>query len=151
MAWSRSGDKPLSRPMMFSALTHISVYRHQWIKPRQHVDKSPNPVIAFDVSWNCEQDRSSRKIPLGSLKNSFSQQWCWLLFHVDLFSCTGWLDHPNLVFTWDVSGDCEQDCEQIESGNPTYVHVNADLPNVGVDNLSFHYIFSVAKESRGKP
>ena len=31
MAWHRSGDKPLSEPMMFSLLTHICVTRPQWV------------------------------------------------------------------------------------------------------------------------
>ena len=32
MAWRRSGDKPLSEPMMDSLLTHICVTRPQWVK-----------------------------------------------------------------------------------------------------------------------
>ena len=32
MVWRRSGDKPLSEPMMVSLLTHICVTRPQWIK-----------------------------------------------------------------------------------------------------------------------
>ena len=32
MAWRRSGDKPLSEPMMVSLLTHICVTRPQWVK-----------------------------------------------------------------------------------------------------------------------
>ena len=32
MAWRRSGDKPLSEPMMVSLLTHICVIRPQWVK-----------------------------------------------------------------------------------------------------------------------
>ena len=31
MAWRRSGDKPLSEPMMASLLTHICVTRLQWV------------------------------------------------------------------------------------------------------------------------
>ena len=31
MAWRRPGDKPLSEPMMVSPLTHICVYRLQWV------------------------------------------------------------------------------------------------------------------------
>ena len=31
MAWRRSGDKPLSEPMMASLLTHIRVTRPQWV------------------------------------------------------------------------------------------------------------------------
>ena len=32
MAWHRSGDKPLSEPMMVSLLTPICVIRPQWVK-----------------------------------------------------------------------------------------------------------------------
>ena len=32
IAWSRSGDKPLSEPMMVSLLTHICVTPPQWVK-----------------------------------------------------------------------------------------------------------------------
>ena len=32
MAWRRTGDKPLSEPMMISLLTHICVSRPQWVK-----------------------------------------------------------------------------------------------------------------------
>ena len=32
MVWRRSGDKPLSQPMMISLLTHICVTRPQWVK-----------------------------------------------------------------------------------------------------------------------
>ena len=32
MAWRRSGDKPLSEPMMVCLLTHICVTRPQWVK-----------------------------------------------------------------------------------------------------------------------
>ena len=32
MAWCRSGDKPLSEPIMVSLLTHICVTRPQWVK-----------------------------------------------------------------------------------------------------------------------
>ena len=34
MAWRRSGDKPLSEPMMVSLLTHIWVTRPQWVNVR---------------------------------------------------------------------------------------------------------------------
>ena len=37
LAWRRSGDKPLSEPMMVSLLTHICVTRPQWVN-------SPNVV-----------------------------------------------------------------------------------------------------------
>ena len=36
MAWRRSGDKPLSEPMMVSLLTHICVTRPQWVNVSRH-------------------------------------------------------------------------------------------------------------------
>ena len=39
MAWRRSGDKPLSEPMMVSSLTHICVTRPHWfnaLRPQQN-------------------------------------------------------------------------------------------------------------------
>ena len=35
MAWRRSGDKPLSEPMLVRLLTHICVTRPQWVKRRK--------------------------------------------------------------------------------------------------------------------
>ena len=35
MAWRRSGDKPLSEPMMVSLPTHICVTRPQWVKSHE--------------------------------------------------------------------------------------------------------------------
>ena len=37
MAWRRSGDKPLSEPMMVSLPTHICVARPQWVKSTTRV------------------------------------------------------------------------------------------------------------------
>ena len=37
MAWRRSGDKPLSEPMMDSLLTHICVSRPQWVNRKTHL------------------------------------------------------------------------------------------------------------------
>ena len=43
MAWRRSGDKPLSEPMMVSLLTHICVTRPQWDKLHY------NPIVGNGV------------------------------------------------------------------------------------------------------
>ena len=40
-AWRRSGDKPLSEPMMVSLLTHICVTRPQWVNNSQ-MEKFPD-------------------------------------------------------------------------------------------------------------
>ena len=37
MAWRRSGDKPLSEPMMVNLLTNICVTRPQWVKWQSHL------------------------------------------------------------------------------------------------------------------
>ena len=55
MTWRRSGDKPLSEPMMVSLLTHICVTRPQWVNlsyPGRYNIKSKN----LDLNEkNCEQ------------------------------------------------------------------------------------------------
>ena len=50
MAWRRSGDKPLSEPMLDSLLTHICVTRPQWVK--HPVLCSPNVKQFFNISNN---------------------------------------------------------------------------------------------------
>ena len=58
MAWRRSGDKPLSEPMMVSLLTHISVTRPQWVKyswqsPDRTLLHSDNGVLQHGnvITW----------------------------------------------------------------------------------------------------
>ena len=41
MAWCRSGDKPLSEPMMISLPTHMCVTRPQWVNRPQWVEYLP--------------------------------------------------------------------------------------------------------------
>ena len=50
MAWRRSGDKPLSEPMMVRLPTHICVTRPQWVKERTRLvfsdtDNSSLPLV----------------------------------------------------------------------------------------------------------
>ena len=40
MAWRRSGDKPLSEPLMASLLSHICVTRPQWVKHIQRHEEN---------------------------------------------------------------------------------------------------------------
>ena len=47
MAWRRSGDKPLSQPMIVSLPTHICVTRPQWVKRYFYVFFSTNIVEIF--------------------------------------------------------------------------------------------------------
>ena len=41
MAWHWPGDKPLSKPMMFSLLMHICVTLPQWVNTFNHEDEFP--------------------------------------------------------------------------------------------------------------
>ena len=43
MAWRRSGDKPISEPMMVSLLTHICVTQPQWV----------NKALNHTIYWLC--------------------------------------------------------------------------------------------------
>ena len=45
MPWRRSGDKPLSEPMMVRLLTHICITRPQWVKI------TPCIEMAFNLLW----------------------------------------------------------------------------------------------------
>ena len=46
MAWRRSGDKPLSEPMMVRLPTHICVARPQWVK-----DTLDDTVLTYLRQW----------------------------------------------------------------------------------------------------
>ena len=47
MAWRQSGDKPLSEPMMVNLLTHICVFRPQWV----NLSTVGNTLGAHSVMW----------------------------------------------------------------------------------------------------
>ena len=51
MAWRRSGDKPLSKPMMIRSPTHIWVTRPQWVN---HITCAK---IKYSRSWNSGRRR----------------------------------------------------------------------------------------------
>ena len=59
MAWRRSGDKPLSEPMMVSLPTHICVTRPQW------VNYFPNPPIC-----HCSLPLESPIVVMGDMSGS---------------------------------------------------------------------------------
>ena len=53
MAWRRSGDKPLSEPMMISLSTHICVTRPQWVQTQAGpIDQCP-AAIHFNMDRYC--------------------------------------------------------------------------------------------------
>ena len=51
MAWHRSGDKPLSEPMMENLVTHICVARPQWVKWAKFILPLNNicPLMAWQL------------------------------------------------------------------------------------------------------
>ena len=68
MAWRRSGDRPLSEPMMVSLLRHICVALPQWIKDHMCVisdlltldtryhrpnDSAPHGIAVFKITTIC--------------------------------------------------------------------------------------------------
>ena len=59
MAWRRSGDKPLSEPMVVSLLTHICVTRPQWVNNK--------------IQWNFNQTKYIVPIQIFSHKISLLQ------------------------------------------------------------------------------
>ena len=59
MAWRRSGDKPLSEPMMVRLLTHICITRPQWVNQFAFI------VATLIDEW----------VSLGSLGTNFSEIW----------------------------------------------------------------------------
>ena len=70
MAWRRSGDKPLSEPMMVNLLTHICVTRPQWVNDR----------LAFigPCTWCCHCPHDCRQVCQQMLKQTvYSLQTDW--------------------------------------------------------------------------
>ena len=47
MAWRRSGDKPLSEPMMVRLLTHICVTQPQWVNNNEQIHCHINVSLSF--------------------------------------------------------------------------------------------------------
>ena len=57
MAWRRSGDKPLSGPMMVRLPTHICVTQPQWVKIFKWIKKkekwmTKSKVAEFQINWS---------------------------------------------------------------------------------------------------
>ena len=63
MAWRRSGDKPLSEPMMISLLRHICVTRPQWV----------------NKYWFLSPWRASRKMPRNLIVIRPKHEYKWLM------------------------------------------------------------------------
>ena len=87
MAWRRSGDKPLSEPMMVSLLTYICVTRPQWVNSlapgrfqftfRQVIFK----LILVNGGWGISYEIALRWMPLDFAddKSTLVQVMTWCL------------------------------------------------------------------------
>ena len=51
MAWRRSGDKPLSEPVMVSILTHICVTRPQWVNQTEWKCRDGNRSVEIRPAY----------------------------------------------------------------------------------------------------
>ena len=77
MAWRRSGNKPLSEPMMVSLLMHLCVTRPQWVNIR---------TICYSLRpENCSYEPL---IPVKNWQSSLSsRQSSWLELSTNLVGC----------------------------------------------------------------
>ena len=75
MAWRRSGDKPLSEPMMVSLPTHICVTRPQWVND---VSGEMNHDVAssYQTCWNNVIDNTCIRIHARIFFNNAIQNAC---------------------------------------------------------------------------
>ena len=94
MAWRRSGDKPLSEPMMVSLLTHICVTQPQWVKrfcstciisvitkaySMSYYKTSLNSLWPSDATWQHRSGSSLAEVMACCLAaSSHYQSQCWL-------------------------------------------------------------------------
>ena len=69
MAWRRSGDKPLSEPMMVSFPTHICVTRPQWV----NINLSSLERCGCD--FKCEKFKCNMVIDIWSIQVNITLEW----------------------------------------------------------------------------
>ena len=91
MAWRRSGDKPLSEPMMISLPTHICVTRPQWVNTLRFEKITADYTVKwkwwivvfwFEFHWNvCPTDNNSTLVQV----IAHHQQPLLLEIHVDIW------------------------------------------------------------------
>ena len=86
MAWHRSGDKPLSEPMVVSLSTHICVTRPQWVNSARasatimmteaswHM---PGVLQWYDLDVSLNQSATTTVVPTWSLYNQYSCKICY--------------------------------------------------------------------------
>ena len=82
MTWRRSGDTPLSEPMMISLPTHICVTRPQWVKAKllhETIQTSyqldPQEEILMTFRSTCNESSASRIIEITISLTLFRPRW----------------------------------------------------------------------------
>ena len=88
MAWRRSGDKPLSEPMMVSLPTHICVTRPQWVdtslfRYKEFLLIKCSSVIGR-VLIKCHNDQMPRFVSISFMAQCQSNYPC--LYNISLFN-----------------------------------------------------------------
>ena len=116
MAWRRSGDKPLSEPMMVGLPTHICVTRPQWVKPSIYCQleneeqtgeiwikvwifcvKKMNLTILSAIWWKCSAfDVLNYLTLVVTLVNIMASCITWANFEPDLCCHTASLNQNGL-------------------------------------------------------
>ena len=97
MAWCRSGDKPLSEPILVILLTYICVTRHQWVKMdgarpyRTHM-----PIYSIHVPGWLQKWLNLITAP-GSVSNEPGSV-TWLA--TKYFKTVSWRNHTEKLTTW---------------------------------------------------
>ena len=114
MAWRRPGDKPLSKPMIVSLLTHICVTRPQWVKiwiykrhpiscPQSQIAKFMGPTWGPSVSYRPQMGPMLAPWILLSgeqwdicCKNGIEHQVMWNIITFHAFSLFIWITWASL-------------------------------------------------------
>ena len=82
MAWRRSGDKPLSEPVVISLSTHICVTRPQWVKPIRFISSC---TVKDTVVFSSILDITCRYHVKHSLHPVAPCVWRWWYFTTYVF------------------------------------------------------------------
>ena len=80
MAWRRSGDKPLSEPMMISSPTHRCVTRPQWVKLRPNAWSGPKDISTTNLCETPVVDQKMYPILIDT---------GWIIF-IEMFNSNLW-------------------------------------------------------------
>ena len=99
MAWRRSGDKPLSEPMMVGLPTYICVTRPQWVKTSNR-QQLPHRICVYPVSGHVE-----------AKKNSFFDELRFVIPTSNILilsgDCSGHMGNSKECWEWAIARFCQ--------------------------------------------